>query len=86
MPEICRFYGIVIRMFFDDHHPPHFHAVYSGLEAVIDIRTLVVISGELPPRALGLVVEWATQHREELLALWEKAKNLEPLGKIEPLP
>ena len=86
MPEICRFYGIVIRMFFDDHNPPHFHAQYSGQEAVLDIRTLVVISGELAPRAHGLVVEWASLHRDELLALWEKAKNLEPLSKVDPLP
>lgn len=86
MPEICRFYGIVIRMFFDDHNPPHFHAQYSGQEAVVDIRTWAVISGELPPRAHSLVEEWASLHREELLALWEKAKNLEPLERIDPLP
>jgi hypothetical protein len=57
MPEISRFYGIVIKMFFDDHNPPHFHAQYSGQEAVIDIRTLALISGRLPARALGLVAE-----------------------------
>ena len=68
MPEICRFYGIVIRMFFDDHNPPHFYAQYAGQGAVVDIKTFVVISGELAPQAHGLVVEWASLHREELLA------------------
>ena len=86
MPEICRFYGIVIRMFLDDHDPPHFHAIYSGDEAIFDIRNLAVIAGEIPPRARGLVAEWAAQHREELLEFWERARNLEPLGKIDPLP
>lgn len=57
MPEISRFYGIIIRMYFNDHNPPHFHAAYSGSEAVIDINTLAVIAGRLPPRAMGLVVE-----------------------------
>ena len=86
MPEVSRFYGIVIKMFFDDHVPPHFHAQYSGEEALIDIRTLAVISGSLPARALGLVAEWASLHRQELLSLWERAKKLEPLHKIDPLP
>ena len=86
MPEICRFYGIVIKMFFDDHDPPHFHAQYSGHETLIDIRTLGVISGGLPARALGLVAEWASLHQDEILSLWEKAKTLEPLHEIDPLP
>lgn len=85
MPEISRFYGIVIRMFFDDHNPPHFHAFYGGSEALIGINSCAVISGSLPPRALGLVVEWATQHREELLEDWERAGRHIPLSKIEPL-
>lgn len=86
MPEICRFYGIVIKMFFDDHNPPHFHAEYAGDEALIDVNTLAVFSGRLPARAQALVSEWATLHREELLSDWQKAKSLEPLDKIEPLP
>ena len=65
MPEISRFYGIVIKMFFDDHNPPHFHAQYSGQEAVVDIRTLALISGRLPGRALGLVAEWGLLHQAE---------------------
>ena len=86
MPEICRFYGIVIKVFFNDHSPPHFHAQYAGYEALIDIRTRAVISGNLPDRALGLVGEWVVLHRDELLSLWEKAQSLEPLHKIAPLP
>ena len=86
MPEICRFYGIVIKMFFDDHNPPHFHAQYAGREAVIDIRTLAVISGQLPPRALGLVAEWTASHQDELMGLWQRARNLESLHKLDPLP
>lgn len=86
MPEICRFYGIAIRMYFDDHNPPHFHAEYSGHEALIDIHTLGVFSGRLPARALGLVTEWASLHQKELLSDWQKAQALEPLEKIEPLP
>ena len=60
MPEICRFYGIVIKMYFADHAPPHFHAEYAEHEARIAIESLAVISGKLPPRAMGLVAEWAT--------------------------
>lgn len=85
MPEISRFYGIVIKMFFDDHHPSHFHALYGNHEALIVINTLAVIAGHLPPRAMGLVIEWATLHQDELQADWSKAKALEPLDKIDPL-
>ncbi len=86
MPEISRFYGIVIKMYFDDHHPPHFHAEYGESQAVVNIETLAVIAGYLPPRAMGLMTEWASLHQQELRAAWDKAKNLEPVGQIEPLP
>ena len=86
MPEISRFYGIVIRMYFDDHAPPHFHAIYASKEAVVDIANLAMIAGELPPRALGLVMEWATLHQGELEELWDLATNLQPLHRIDPLP
>jgi len=86
MPEISRFYGIVIRMYFDEHPPPHFHAFYGEYEALIHIKTLAILAGKLPARALGLVMEWASLHQEELETLWEKARKSEPLGKIEPLP
>ena len=86
MPEICRFYGIVIKMYFADHAPPHFHAEYAEHEARIAIESLAVISGKLPPRAMGLVAEWTTLHQQELAALWEKARRLEPLHRLDPLP
>ncbi len=85
MPEISRFLGIVIKMFFDDHNPPHFHAEYGNEMALIGIRTLAVFSGRLPPRVLGLVVEWATLHQNELFDNWEKAKAQETLSRIAPL-
>lgn len=86
MPEICRFYGIVIKMYFADHAPPHFHAEYSEHEARIGIETLAVLSGRLPPRAMGLVVEWATLHQQELQSLWDRASKLESLSRLDPLP
>lgn len=74
VPAISRFYGIVIRMYFSDHAPPHFHAVYSGDEAVVAIETGEVIRGSLPERALRLVREWASMHTDELMADWELAQ------------
>jgi len=85
MPEISRFFGIVIKMYWDDHNPPHFHAFYAGEQVLIDIATLSVFAGCLSPRALGLVIEWATLHSEELLADWDRAKGQESLKGIEPL-
>ena len=85
MPEISRFFGIVIKMFFDDHNPPHFHAEYSGHLALIDICNLSAFSGQLPPRVMGLVIEWATIHQEELFADWERARAQQELQKIAPL-
>lgn len=85
MPEICRFYGIVVKMFWNDHEPPHFHVEYGGERAVIDIRTTAVIGGGLTGRALGMTVEWAVAHRDELLDLWEKARAGEALHRLEPL-
>ena len=86
MPEICRFYGIVIKMFFADHAPPHFHAEYAEFEARIAIDSLALVSGTLPPRALGLVAEWASLHQRELTRLWDRARRAEPLGRVDPLP
>jgi hypothetical protein len=85
MPEITRFFGIIIAMFFDEHLPPHFHARYGGDKASFEIESLRVLEGYLPPRALGLVVEWASQHREELFANWEKVFHNQQPQKIEPL-
>ena len=67
MPTISSFYGILIRMFFNDHPPAHFHARYGEFEATVDIATAAVLEGHLPRRALNLVQEWAMMHREELL-------------------
>ena len=85
MPELCRFYGIVIRMYFDDHGPPHFHARYGGDEALVGIESLAVLQGRLPPRAQGLVVEWASRRQAELQQAWARAQRLEPPGRIAPL-
>lgn len=85
MPEISRFFGIVIKMFFSDHTPPHFHAFYTEHEVLIDINRLTVFAGSLPPRALGLVIEWATLHQPELLDDWMRARGQQPLERIEPL-
>lgn len=85
MPEISRFFGIVIKMFYADHRPPHFHAQYGEYEVLLDIQTLGIVGGYLPPRAMGLVMEWASLHQKELLTLWKRAEELKPLGQIEPL-
>lgn len=85
MPEISRFYGIVIKMYFADHAPPHFHAEYAEHEARIAIDSLALLSGQLPPRAMGLVAEWTTLHQQELLSVWDRARKSEPLGRVEPL-
>ncbi len=85
MPELSRFYGIIIRMYFMDHNPPHFHAEYQGFRAEYNIKTLDLIVGKLPHRAHALVLEWASEHKKELLDNWEKAAIPEPLSPIEPL-
>ena len=85
MPEISRFFGIVVAMFYSDHPPPHFHVRYGRQRAVMDIETLSLLEGDLAPRVLGLVVEWAAQHQAELLANWDLARRHAPLNKIAPL-
>lgn len=85
MPELSRFYGIVIQMHFGDHPPPHFHVLYGSSKAIVDIETLSIIEGRLPSRARGLVVEWATMHQQELREAFRRAETLEPPGRIAPL-
>jgi hypothetical protein len=85
MPEISRFLGIVIAMFYDDHNPPHFHARYGAFRVEVDIRSLAVLAGHFPPKALGLVMEWASQHQQELMQDWELARQQVELRKIPPL-
>ena len=86
MPELARFYGISIRMYFGDHLPPHFHARYGEAEALVDLRTGEVVEGALPRRALDFVREWSGLHSTELVAAWEEAVAGRTPGKIDPLP
>lgn len=85
MPTISTFYGILIQMFWRDHGPPHFHALYAEHEAQIDIRTLEVIEGRLPGRALALVREWAAEHKDELNEDWNLCSRMQRPKKIAPL-
>jgi len=85
MPEISRFLGIIITMYFNEHNPAHFHARYGEYKAEIAIETLSVIAGRLPPRVLGLVMEWAALHRSELMEDWDLARRQADLKKIAPL-
>ena len=71
MPVISIFYGIVIQMFWSDHAPPHFHALYAEHEVMIDIQTLEIMKGSMPRRALAMILEWAQEHRNELMEDWE---------------
>ena len=86
MPELSRFYGIVVRRYYRDHAPPHLHAEYGSAEVLLDLNSLAVLEGSLPPRAHGLLVEWASQHRSALNAAWEQARRLEAIDKIPSLP
>ena len=85
MPEICRFFGIVIAMYYNDHAPPHFHARYGDQKAIVAIESLTVLAGQLPPRALGLVAEWASMHKSELMEDWMLAREQVALKPISPL-
>ena len=85
MPEISRFFGIIIAMYYNDHPPPHFHVRYGQQKAIIAIQSLSILEGNLSPRVLGLVIEWAASHQAELLQNWELARQQEPLESIQPL-
>jgi phosphomannomutase len=85
MPEISRFFGIVIAMYYKEHAPPHFHAKYAGQRASFSIPELQIIEGGLPRRAISLVLEWAFLHRDELMDNWLRADRQEGLLSIEPL-
>ena len=85
MPEISRFLGIIIYMYFNDHEPAHFHAIYNDYRAKVSIETFSLIEGSLPSRVLGLVVEWAELHQKELLEDWKSIKNTGTYKKISPL-
>jgi hypothetical protein len=81
MPEIARFYGIVIKVFFWDHPPPHFHAIYGEYNALVNIESLEIIEGDLPSRAEKLVLEWATLYQQDLVQMW----NTQEFRKLPPL-
>lgn len=85
MPTISEFFGIVVRRYYDDHHPPHFHGYYGDSEAVILIETLAMAEGNLPRRARAMVLEWAADHHQELVDDWMFAAEHRPLNKIMPL-
>ena len=85
MPEISRFLGIVIAMYYKEHAPPHFHAKYGDQRASFSIQELRLIEGKLPYRVVSLVLEWAFQHREELMENWRRVERKEDLHGIEPL-
>ena len=85
MPEISRFLGIVIMMYFNDHNPPHFHVRYEEFRAVLGIDPLELREGNLPPRVLGLVMEWAEMHQAELMKNWTSLAAEGKFGRIAPL-
>lgn len=85
MPRISEFYGVSIYMYFDDHGPPHFHAMYAGTEAIVAIEDGGVLRGHLPARVRTLVAEWADRYRRELSEDWERARRHERLERIPPL-
>jgi hypothetical protein len=85
MPEISRFFGIAIRMYFDDHNPPHFHAIYEGREIQVSINPIQILQGSLPTRATSMVLEWAALHQHELAENWHRLKHAQAPAKIMPL-
>lgn len=84
MPEISRFLGIVISMYYDEHNPPHFHAKYGSFKISVEIESGIV-NGKFPKRALRAVLDWYDLHKEELIQDWKFAVKNQPLKKIKPL-
>ncbi len=85
MPRISQFYGIAVYIYYRDHNPPHFHAIYGEHEAIVEIQTGAILQGSLPRRASKLVAEWCELHRDELIADWALAESQQPLNPIDPL-
>lgn len=85
MPELSRFLGIVIYMYFNEHNPPHFHAEYNEFKASISIKSLGLMEGKLPSKVMSLVVEWAQDHQQELLENWNSIQATGEYHKITPL-
>lgn len=85
MPEISRFYGIIIRIFYNDHNPPHFHAEYQDFEVLVSVQPIRIIDGDAPARVKSMIIEWAGLHQLELIQAWRDAQAKNPPRKIEPL-
>jgi len=85
MPTISYFLGIYIRMYYEDHNPPHFHAFYNEFHAIFDIRTGEMLDGDFPRTAKALVEQWCNMRQSALLKNWEKAQNAVVLDQVEPL-
>lgn len=85
MPEICRFFGIIITINYDEHPPPHFHVRYESQRALIEIGSLDVYRGRLSPRVYSLVSEWAEMYQDELMDNWNRSQRQAPLRRIPPL-
>ncbi len=85
MPTVSSFYGIFIKMLFDDHNPPHFHAEYGEYELMVTISPIKIIKGDAPKRVKSMILEWTALHQEELLQDWELCASLQTPFSIEPL-
>uniref|UniRef100_I2PWN2 Transcriptional regulator n=1 Tax=Desulfovibrio sp. U5L TaxID=596152 RepID=I2PWN2_9BACT len=85
MPVLSVFFGIVVTMYWREHNPPHFHAAYGEAEAIVSIETLEVLRGSLPRRALAMVLEWAAEHRAELMENWQLCQAFSSPQPIAPL-
>lgn len=85
MPVISQFYGIIIRMFYNDHAPPHFHALYGEYELIVGISPITIIQGAAPSRVRSMVLEWTALHQQELLNNWNRCRQAQPPIQIEPL-
>lgn len=85
MPEISRFFGIIIRMYYDEHGGPHFHAIYGRQEARIGIDPIMVLESDLPNRAISMTLEWAALHQRELLDNWNRMRQDQPPRKVAGL-
>jgi hypothetical protein len=85
MPELSRFLGVVVYMYFNDHNPPHFHVEYGEYQASVTINNLALLEGDLPSRILGYVIEWASLHKQELMEDWNMVQTVGKYFKIKPL-
>jgi hypothetical protein len=85
MPEISRFYGIVIKMYYSDHAPPHFHAEYGEQELIVGIAPITILAGSAPPRVRSMVLEWAALNQQALQQNWDRCRHAQPPESVTPL-